>query len=117
MNASGEKWTVRIGSTDYYFDSCYIQCAGKVIDTPLIGGGIYRCRALPGVYELTFGVSKPHSSMAACRTLLATAAAGSCTITIGQTVFSDCMLRRGGFNARAGEEKSAFEITFTGVST
>ena len=115
MNASGEKWRVEIDGTAYYFDSCRVECVSKVVDTPLVGGGLYRKRAQPAVYELSFSSVTPLNSLESCRALLAASAVSSCSIRIGQTVFSSCMLRRGGFTARDGEEKAAFEIKFTGV--
>lgn len=117
MNASGEKWQVTIGSSTYWFDECKIVCAGKITDTPLIGGGVYRCRTLPGIYELTFKLREPHSKLDDCCSLLATSAASGCTISIGQTSFGSCMLRSGGFKAQEGDERAYFEITFTGVSS
>lgn len=117
MNASGEKWKVTIGSTDYYFDSCLIECVSKVNDTPLISGEVYRRRALPAIYEITLGVRKAHDQMSSCKALLASAASASTTVTIGQTVFTECMLRRGGFKAAEGDDKADFEITYTGVSS
>lgn len=115
MNASGEKWRAEIDGTAYYFDSFSMECISKIADTPLIGGGVYRRRTLPAIYELTFGMRVGHSALESCRALMSARAATSCTIRIGQTVFSDCMLRRGGFKAADGKEKAMFEIRFTGV--
>lgn len=113
MNASGEKWPVGIGGTDYYFDSVEIVCSSRIADTALVSGGVYRRRALPGIYEITLKARVPFDRLSALRQLIDASSAADVTITTGSESFTSCMMRRGGFSALPGKDEAEFCIIFS----
>ena len=117
MTAVGVGSAVVIGGVTYCFETVRFSVTGKVEQTALFGGGVYRAAAAANGMTVFMRTRLHHSSVGTYLTLMKTLANAKTTVTVEGNAYPNLVLTSGTVASDEGEQYAVCERVLAEVDS